>query len=112
LRQRKNSWLAEEYTKLFSVGCRAPEDERLRSTTGAFHGRHSDPDHLITGHDDIPMTVRALKAGAQDFLTKPVDEEDLLRAIRLGLARYHGSEGDQGASHDKALRASLAGALH
>jgi DNA-binding NtrC family response regulator len=42
---------------------------------------------FLTGHGDIPMTVRAIKAGALDFLTKPVDDEDLLRAIRQGLNR-------------------------
>jgi DNA-binding NtrC family response regulator len=41
---------------------------------------------FLTGHGDIPMTVKALKAGAMDFLTKPVNEEDLLGAIRQGLA--------------------------
>lgn len=41
---------------------------------------------FLTGHGDIPMTVRALKAGAMDFLTKPVNEEDLLGAIREGIA--------------------------
>src|SRR5688572_24147283 len=37
---------------------------------------------FLTGHGDIPMTVRALKAGAVNFLTKPFDDEDLLNAIR------------------------------
>jgi DNA-binding NtrC family response regulator len=41
---------------------------------------------FLTGHGDIPMTVRALKAGAMDFLTKPVNGEDLLGAIRKELA--------------------------
>ena len=41
---------------------------------------------FLTGHGDIPMTVRALKAGAMDFLTKPVNQEDLLQAIHEGLA--------------------------
>ena len=36
---------------------------------------------FLTGHGDIPMTVRALKAGAANFLTKPVDDDDLLNAI-------------------------------
>jgi FixJ family two-component response regulator len=36
---------------------------------------------FLTGHGDIPMTVRALKAGAVNFLTKPFDDEDLLNAI-------------------------------
>ena len=37
---------------------------------------------FLTGHGDIPMSVRAVKAGAVDFLTKPFDDEDLLNAIR------------------------------
>ncbi len=37
---------------------------------------------FLTGHGDIPMTVRALKAGAANFLTKPFDDEELLSAIR------------------------------
>jgi FixJ family two-component response regulator len=44
---------------------------------------------FITGHGDIPMTVRALKAGAVDFLTKPFDDEVLLEAIRHALERSH-----------------------
>ena len=42
---------------------------------------------FLTGRGDIPMSVRALKAGAEDFLTKPVDGADLLRAIRAALQR-------------------------
>ena len=41
---------------------------------------------FLTGHGDIPMTVRALKAGAVNFLTKPFDDEDLLNAIRQSIA--------------------------
>jgi FixJ family two-component response regulator len=37
---------------------------------------------FLTGHGDIPASVQAMKAGAIEFLTKPVDEEDLLRAIQ------------------------------
>lgn len=37
---------------------------------------------FLTGHGDIPMTVRAVRAGAANFLTKPVDDEELLNAIR------------------------------
>jgi DNA-binding NtrC family response regulator len=43
---------------------------------------HQVPIIFLTGHGDIPMSVRALKAGAADFLTKPFDDEDLLNAIR------------------------------
>jgi len=40
---------------------------------------------FITGHGDIPMSVRAMKAGAIEFLTKPFRDQDLLDAIHVGL---------------------------
>ena len=42
---------------------------------------------FITGHGDIPMTVRAMKAGAVEFLTKPFRHQDLLDAIHIALER-------------------------
>jgi FixJ family two-component response regulator len=42
---------------------------------------------FITGHGDIPMTVKAMKSGAVEFLTKPFDDHDLLDAIRQALDR-------------------------
>ena len=42
---------------------------------------------FITGHGDIPMSVRAMKAGAVEFLTKPFREQDLLDAIRSAIER-------------------------
>ncbi len=42
---------------------------------------------FISGYADIPSSVRAMKAGAIEFLTKPVDEETLIAAIRAGFAR-------------------------
>ena len=42
---------------------------------------------FITGHGDIPMTVRAMKSGAVEFLTKPFEDEDLLNAIHQALDR-------------------------
>ena len=42
---------------------------------------------FITGHGDIPMSVRAMKAGAVEFLTKPFRDQDLLDAIQLALER-------------------------
>ena len=42
---------------------------------------------FITGHGDIPMSVRAMKGGAIEFLTKPFRDQDLLDAIQLGLER-------------------------
>ena len=42
---------------------------------------------FLTGHGDIPMTVRAMKAGAVEFLTKPFREQDLLDAVQSALER-------------------------
>jgi FixJ family two-component response regulator len=42
---------------------------------------------FVTGHGDIPMTVRAIKAGAVEFLTKPFRDQELLDAVQLGLKR-------------------------
>ena len=51
-------------------------------------GTHADiPIIFITGHGDVPMSVRAMKAGAVEFLTKPVREQDLLDAVRVALER-------------------------
>jgi FixJ family two-component response regulator len=50
-------------------------------------GRGADlPIVFLTGHGDIPASVRAMKGGAVNFLTKPVDTEDLLAGVREALA--------------------------
>jgi len=51
--------------------------------------RNGDPKPIIflTGHGDIPMTVQAMKAGAVDFLTKPVRDQTLLDAVATGIDR-------------------------
>lgn len=56
----------------------------LQSQTG--QGNHP-PIVFITGHGDIPTSVRAIKAGAVDFLTKPFREADLMRAIHAAIAQ-------------------------
>ena len=43
---------------------------------------------FLTGHPDIPITVQAIKAGAEDFLTKPVSSDQLLRAVERAIARH------------------------
>ena len=48
---------------------------------------------FLTGHPDIPATVRAIKAGADDFLTKPVSSDDLLQAIERAIARHEVARG-------------------
>src|SRR6478736_3221602 len=58
---------------------------------------------FMTGHGDIPMTVRAMKAGAVEFLTKPFREQDMLDAVKLGLERDRGQiESDRAFSGLKA----------
>lgn len=49
-------------------------------------GNHP-PIVFITGHGDIPSSVRAIKHGAVDFLTKPISDEELMSAIEAGFAR-------------------------
>ena len=53
---------------------------------------------FLTGHGDVPMSVRAMKAGAVEFLTKPFDDQDLLEAIQQAIGRdtiaRHGREND------------------
>ena len=51
---------------------------------------------FLTGHGDIPMSVRAIKAGAIEFLTKPFDDEYLLEAIRSAIARDNKNERSPG----------------
>jgi RNA polymerase sigma factor (sigma-70 family) len=68
-------------------------DVRLRGLSGLDFQRQLAarniriPIVFITGHGDIPMTVKAMKAGAIEFLTKPFRDQDLLDAVRTGLER-------------------------
>src|ERR1044072_9183347 len=57
---------------------------------------------FLTGHGDIPMTVRAMKAGALEFLTKPFDDVDLLQAIQQAIMRDRRARQQRGtlAQHD------------
>lgn len=58
---------------------------------------HGDHPHVvfITGHGDIPSSVQAIKAGAVDFLTKPVREADLMRAINSALTQNREAQRQQ-----------------
>jgi FixJ family two-component response regulator len=49
---------------------------------------------FLTGHADTPTTVRAIKAGAEDFLTKPVESKELLGAIERAMARHAITRGE------------------
>jgi FixJ family two-component response regulator len=49
----------------------------------------SPPIIFLTGHGDVSKSVQALKGGAVDFLTKPVNDEDLLAAVRVAIEKDH-----------------------
>jgi FixJ family two-component response regulator len=68
-------------------------------------GRTDMPIIFITGHGDVPMSVRAMKAGAAEFLTKPFDDQVLLDAVHAALER------DRARRRDAASLAALR-ALH
>jgi FixJ family two-component response regulator len=57
---------------------------------------HGDGPHIVfvTGHGDIPSSVRAMKAGAVDFLTKPFRQEDLMSAIESALRQNRAARSD------------------
>lgn len=80
-------------TKLPNVPSCLVLDVRLPGVSGLdFQGELGKsnihvPIIFITGHGDIPMTVKAMKAGAVEFLPKPFRDQDLLDAVRVGLER-------------------------
>ena len=51
----------------------------------AISGTNAPPIIFLTGHGDIPSSVKAMKAGASEFLLKPFDEDELLRAVEAAL---------------------------
>ena len=58
------------------------ELQRILATKGSVL-----PIIFLTGHGDIPKSVQAMKRGASDFLTKPVNDKDLLAAVRVAIER-------------------------
>jgi FixJ family two-component response regulator len=81
-------------------------DVRLPQMSGLdFQRRLADtgmqiPIVFITAHGDIPMSVRALKSGAVEFLTKPFRDQDLLDAIQQALQRDRAAREQQAEIHD------------
>jgi FixJ family two-component response regulator len=79
--------------KLADVPCCLVLDVRLPGLSGLdFQTELAKADIQVpiifmTGHGDIPMTVKAMKAGAIEFLSKPFRDQDMLDAVRLGLER-------------------------
>src|ERR1700728_518904 len=85
---------AQEFlgTKRKAAGClvldvRLPGLSGLDLQSELARAEIETPIVFITGHGDIPMSVRAMKAGAVEFLTKPFRDQDLLDAIRQAIQR-------------------------
>jgi FixJ family two-component response regulator len=67
--------------------------------------KHALPIVFLTGYADVPASVRAIKAGAEDFLTKPAPKEVLLGAVRRALERFRAAQERDG--RVEALQARL-----
>jgi FixJ family two-component response regulator len=79
--------------------------QRRLTETGECH-----PIIFLTGHGDIPMSVSAMKAGAVDFLTKPVDGQQLLGSLRAAVEKSASSRAARAEEAD--LRARFEGLSH
>lgn len=69
--------------------------------------RYSTPIIFITGYGDIPTSVRAMKAGATEFLTKPLDDEKLIEAVRDAVHRSQANLKREGAQRQLEERFGL-----
>lgn len=75
-----------DITSCLVVDIRMPQVSGLEFQAQLTHRGVCIPIVFITGHGDIPMSVRAMKAGAVDFLTKPFRDQDILDAVTAALA--------------------------
>ena len=78
-----------------STGCAVvdlalPDMSGLELQQALLHSCRERPVIFLTGQGDIPSSVRAMKQGAVDFLTKPVDEDDLLASVHAALEKDKG----------------------
>jgi len=88
-------------------------DIRLPFTSGLdFQQKLADrgvtiPIIFVTAHGDIPMTVRAMKAGAADFLSKPFRDQDILDSVAAAVAKHQAFLGSNRAETDVRSRFNL-----
>jgi FixJ family two-component response regulator len=66
--------------------------------------RLATPIVFLTGHGDIPMSVRAMRAGAVDFLTKPVKRDHILGAVAAAMARHNAGNANRAQMGDLQAR--------
>ncbi|HSC07542.1 MAG TPA: response regulator [Steroidobacteraceae bacterium] len=79
--------ISDETPGCLVLDVRMPGPSGLELQEALARRRSTLPVVFLTGYGDIPMSVRAIKAGAVDFLTKPVEREALIRAVRSALER-------------------------
>lgn len=102
---RYSGWLVETFasardflarTRMLAPSClildvSLPDSSALYPWKLIAADRSDMPTILMSDHIDVPMTVQAMKAGAADFLTKPLDHQALLHAIGIAIARSRGA---------------------
>jgi FixJ family two-component response regulator len=76
---------------------RMPGKSGLDLQTDMLSDKAAPPIIFMTGHGDIPMTVRAMKSGAVEFLSKPFRDQELLDAVYTALERDRGRRADEAA---------------
>ena len=82
------------------LGCivadvRMPGTDGIELTRELARRKISLPVVLISGHADVPMAVAAIKAGAEDFIEKPIDDAQLVAAVNRGMARLFEQQSQQ-----------------
>jgi two-component system CheB/CheR fusion protein len=84
------------------VDCRMPDIDGIELLERLNAEGHQLPSIVITGYGDVPLAIRAMKAGAASFIEKPVQAAELLAAIDHALERGHASHGRAALSDETA----------
>ncbi|MGE4063147.1 MAG: response regulator FixJ [Rhodospirillaceae bacterium] len=83
---------------------RMPDMDGLQLQEEIIHRGLGLPVIIITGHGDVPLAVRAMKAGAVDFIEKPFDDEVLRASIERGIAQNRRTRGETAAAQEVETR--------
>jgi len=88
-------YTAQDRPACLVLDVRLPGPSGLDLQSALIRARRDVPIIFITGHGDVPTTVRAMKGGAVDFLQKPFNDQDLLDCIQLAIARNRQQRADR-----------------
>lgn len=96
-------------SKMLEPGCilldiRMPGMDGLEVQCALREAGVSFPIIIMTGHGDVPLSVRAMKAGAIDFIEKPFEKDVLLAALEQGFATLRRADGSRERASDAAVR--------